>query len=72
MQPLGASTSALKKSNSSKRPPVCSFGSQNPKSLAVMRSEVLRTTGHDLREPVNTPVNSFYELFNFKSLRLKT
>ena len=31
---------------------------------------MLRTTGHDLCEPMNTPVNSFYELFIFKSLRL--
>ena len=31
---------------------------------------LLRTTGHDLRELMNMPVNSFYEVFNFKSLRL--
>ena len=31
---------------------------------------MLRTTGHDLREPMNMPVKSFYDLFIFESLRL--
>ena len=31
---------------------------------------MLKTTGHDLREPMNTPINSFYKLFIFKSLGL--
>ena len=33
-------------------------------------NSLLRTTGHVWREPVSTPVKSFYELFIFKSLRL--
>ena len=31
---------------------------------------MLRTTNHVWREPVSTPIISFYKLFNFKSLRL--
>ena len=31
---------------------------------------MLRTTGHDLREPMNMPLKSFYHLFIFESLRL--
>ena len=38
----------------------------NTRTFKIM----LRTTSHVWREPVNTPVISFYEPFTFKSLRL--
>ena len=34
--------------------------------IKITYMSLLRTTGHDLREPMNTPVNSFYELFFLK------